>query len=87
MRHKHDFTIKRIGGVKESYCECGMSKTYYEFAKVRFLQPKKIVCPCTKQVCPLHDQSSGGRDWCDNNGDPSGYERCPIPKKRKEHKE
>jgi len=44
---------------------------------------KKYLCPCTKTECPLHDQSSSGRDWCDSVGDPSTYERCPIPEKRK----
>jgi len=43
----------------------------------------KIVCPCTKIDCPFHDQSGDGRDWCDNEGDPSTYERCPIPNKMK----
>lgn len=46
-----------------------------------------IVCPCTKEPCILYDISSSGREWCDDEGDPSTFERCPIPKKRKEKTE
>jgi hypothetical protein len=42
-----------------------------------------LICPCTKEECPLYDKSSSGRDWCSDDGDPSTYERCPIPKKAK----
>jgi len=48
--------------------------------------PRKIVCPCTKKVCPLHDVGSGNRQWCDDEGDPHTYERCPIPKKARQAK-
>jgi len=48
------------------------------------MKSKKYLCPCTKEECPLYSQSSSGRNWCDNDGDPSRYERCPIPKKRKQ---
>ena len=47
----------------------------------RGLVVKKIRCPVTKAECPLHDMSSGGRHWCDDEGDPSTYEVCPRPKK------
>lgn len=39
------------------------------------------VCPVTKEFCPLHDVGSGNRHWCDDKGDPSEYEVCPIPNK------
>jgi len=65
-----------------------MSRIYYTsslkiFPAAEEKNPIKIVCPCTKKECPLHDQSGGGRDWCDDGGDPNQFERCPIPKKRK----
>ena len=42
------------------------------------------LCPVTKEDCPFYDQSGSGREWCNGNGDPSEYEICPIPNKRKE---
>ena len=42
---------------------------------------KRLVCPCTKKPCPLHDIGSGERHWCNDNADPRDFERCPIPKK------
>jgi hypothetical protein len=46
----------------------------------------KLVCPVTKEECVLYDFSSGIYEWCDDNGDPSEYERCPIPEKAKKNK-
>jgi len=42
-------------------------------------------CPVNpdKKDCPLFDQSTSGRCWCDNENDPDDFERCPIPNKRK----
>jgi hypothetical protein len=49
--------------------------------------PDKTVCPVTKQECVLYKDLGFEGLWCDDEGDPSEYERCPIPEKAKKHNE
>lgn len=39
-------------------------------------------CSKFKIYCALFSSSTGGREWCDGEGDPGRYEICPIPQKR-----
>lgn len=60
-----------------------------EFKKAELIYKLKEIlmrtkkCPVVKQHCPLFDQSSNGRLWCNTNHDPEEWEVCPFPKKRK----
>ena len=86
MEHEHKFIVKDHR--KEMYCECGISKIYYDHISKRYPhkipKPGDMKCPCVGVKCPLFHYDPGDEQSCNGNGDPADFEVCPIPSMRLE---